>query len=466
MTDILWSRADFLAGTGGQPFGALANVTGISIDSRTLEPGEAYFAIRGEVHDGHDFVGAALERGAALAVVSASKFTSLPRGGRYVVVDDVLQALRRLGRAARVRTAARIVAVTGSVGKTSTKEALRAVLATQGRVHAAVGSFNNHWGVPLTLARMPADTQYGVFEIGMNHAGEIADLVPLVRPHVAIVTTIAPVHLEFFASTAKIAEAKAEIFLGLEPGGVAIVDGDVAETPILVAAAERAGASVVTFGTKPGLSSRLTALTLRPDGSDAVASILGRTLSFKLGAPGRHVAANALAVLSAVAALGADVGRAAGKLAEVTQPKGRGAIAPIAVDGGRATLIDESYNANPTSMRAAIALLGQVGATGGGRRLAALGDMLELGETAPALHAGLLPALVEAGVDKVFLAGPLMEHLWHDLPAALRGGYARSAAALEPIVVEALRPGDTLMVKGSKGSRISAVVAALADRGR
>lgn len=461
MTDILWTRDAFLAGTGGRPVGAIADVTGISIDSRTIAPGEAYFAIRGDVHDGHAFAAAALDKGAALAVVAEAKLGELPTDGRYVVVDDVLEALRQLGVAARARTAARIVAVTGSVGKTSTKEALRAVLAGQGRVHASAASFNNHWGVPLTLARMPAATQFGVFEIGMNHAGEIADLVPLVRPHVAVVTTIAPAHLEVFGTTAKIAEAKAEIFLGLEPDGTAIINGDIAECPILVKAAEAVGASVVTFGEAAAVSSRLTSVTLKPDGSEAIASILGRTFAFRLGAPGKHLVINALAVLSAVAALGGDVAKAAQALATVTQPKGRGVLVPLALAAGTATLIDESYNGNPTSMRAALALTAQVAT---GRKLAALGDMLELGDAAPALHAELVGPLTDAGIDRVFLAGPLMENLWHALPAAMRGGYARDAAALEPLVAEALRPGDTLMIKGSNSSLMHRVAAALTAR--
>jgi UDP-N-acetylmuramoyl-tripeptide--D-alanyl-D-alanine ligase len=466
MTEPLWSRDAFLAGTGGRPRSAAtgdsADVAGISIDSRTIRPGEAYFAIRGDVHDGHVFAASALEKGAALAVVAQDKLAELPPDGRYVVVDDVLMALRRLGMAARARTKARIVAVTGSVGKTSTKEALRHVLAAQGRVHASVASFNNHWGVPLTLARMPAETQYGIFEIGMNHAGEIADLVPLVRPHVAVVTTIAPAHLEVFGTTAKIAEAKAEIFLGLTPDGTAIVNGDIPEAPILIEAAERAGATIVTFGEAANLSTRLTALKLKPEGSDAVASVLGRSFAFRLGAPGKHLAVNALAVLSAVAALGADVGKAAQALAEVAPPKGRGVLVSLTLPDGKATLVDDSYNGNPASMRAAMALTAQV--AGEGRKLAALGDMLELGEAAPLLHAELAGPLAEAGIDTVFLAGPLMENLWHALPAARRGGYARTAAALEPLLAEALRPGDTLMIKGSNSSLMHRLAAALTAR--
>lgn len=461
MTDLLWTRDDFLTACQGRAVGAIGDVTGISIDSRTIATGEAYFAIRGDVHDGHAFVGGALDKGAALAVVAEDKLAELPADGRYVVVDDVLQALRHLGQAARARTAARIVAITGSVGKTSTKEALRAVLAQQGRTHASVASFNNHWGVPLTLARMPADTQFGIFEIGMNHAGEIADLVPLVAPHVAVVTTIAPAHLEVFGTTAKIAEAKAEIFSGLTSDGTAIINGDVAERPILVLAAEAVGASIVTFGEASDVSVRLTSLTLKPEGSEAVASVLGRGVAFRLGAPGRHLAVNALAVLAAVAAVGADVARAAQALATVTQPKGRGVKIALTLPDGAATLIDESYNGNPTSMRAAFALTAQVAT---GRKIVALGDMLELGETAPALHADLVGPLVEAGVDKVFVAGPLMENLWHALPAPMRGGYARSAAMLEPLVTEALRPGDTLMIKGSNSSLMHRVAAALTAR--
>lgn len=465
MTAPLWTLDALADACGGRVVGACGReIGGISIDSRTLVPGEAFFAIKGDVHDGHGFVAAALQAGAALAVVAEAKLAELPEGGRYVAVDDVLDALVRLGIAARARTAARIAAVTGSVGKTSTKEALRLALGAQGKVHASVASFNNHWGVPLTLARMPADVDYGVFEIGMNHAGEITPLTRMVRPHVAIVTTVAPVHLEFFESVADIARAKAEIFLGLEPGGAAVVNGDIAETPILVEAARAAGARVFTFGEGEGLDSRLEALVMHPDCSTLKATVLGAPLTVKIGAPGRHIAVNALAVLSAASLLGADLAHAALALGQLSAPKGRGARIALDMGRGTATLIDESYNANPASMRAALDLLGQTAVGFRGRRIAVLGDMRELGETGPQLHAQLAEPIARAGVDRVYLCGPLMRSLWQVLPSEVRGAYAETSTELLPILVAEVAAGDAVMVKGSLGTRMIPIVEALKAR--
>jgi UDP-N-acetylmuramoyl-tripeptide--D-alanyl-D-alanine ligase len=465
MSDPLWTLEALAAATAGRVVGSPAPaLTGISIDTRTIAPGEAFFAIKGDVHDGHAFVEKALAAGAALAVVSEAKLADLPPDGRYVAVDDVLDALVRLGIAARARSRARIVAVTGSVGKTSTKEALRLVLSRQGKTHASVASFNNHWGVPLTLARMPADADYAVFEIGMNHAGEITPLTRMVRPHVAVVTTVAAVHLEFFASVDDIGRAKAEIFLGLEPGGAAVVNGDIAQTPILVEAARKVGARVVRFGESAGEEVRLVTLVPGEEGSTVRAEVLGHPLMFKIGAPGRHMAVNALAVLAAATLLGADLARAAMALAEVAPPKGRGARMTIRVGSGEATLIDESYNANPASMRAALDLLGQASVGLRGRRLAVLGDMLELGDTAPALHADLAAAVIAANVDKVLCCGPLMRSLWQALPTDLRGAYAENSRALEPLLLAEVGPGDAVMIKGSLGSRMGPLVEALKSR--
>lgn len=465
MTTPLWTLADLAAGCGGRIVGSPAEaIGGISIDSRTIGPGEAFFAIRGDVHDGHRFVAKALEAGAGVAVVAEAELSGLPADGRYVVVEDVLAALTRLGVAARARTAARIVAVTGSVGKTSTKEALRLVLARQGKVHASVASFNNHWGVPLTLARMPAGVDFGIFEIGMNHAGEITPLTRMVRPHVAIVTTVGPVHLEFFDSVADIARAKAEIFLGLEPGGAAVVNGDIPETGILVEAARSVGARVVRFGEAAGLDARIEALVLHPDCSTMKAVVLDHAVTVKIGAPGRHVAVNALAVLSAATLAGADLARAALALADLAPPQGRGERLRLTLPGGEATLIDESYNANPSSMRAAFELLGQMPVGLRGRRIAVLGDMLELGETGAKLHADLAEPLAAASVDVVFCAGPLMRSLFQALPAERRGAYAETAAELQPLVLDSIAAGDALMVKGSNGSRMGPIVKALQAR--
>jgi UDP-N-acetylmuramoyl-tripeptide--D-alanyl-D-alanine ligase len=347
MTAPLWTLEAFVSAMDGRVVGrAGAGIVGISIDSRTIGPDEAFFAILGDARDGHDFVEAALARGAGVCVVAEEKLGALPTDGRYVVVDDVLDALRRLAVAGRARTDARIVAVTGSVGKTSTKEALRHVLAAQGKTHASVASYNNHWGVPLTLARMPADCAFGIFEIGMNHAGEITPLVALVRPHVAVVTTVAPVHLEFFHDVEAIAEAKAEIFSGLEAGGAAVVDGDVAQAHILVAAAEARGARIVRFGIGEGFEAHLERASLQAETSTVMATVLGEPITYKIGAPGMHVVKNSLAVLASAALVGADLARAGLALADMAPPKGRGERHVLRLGHGEAVLIDESYNAN------------------------------------------------------------------------------------------------------------------------
>jgi UDP-N-acetylmuramoyl-tripeptide--D-alanyl-D-alanine ligase len=462
-SDSLWTLKAFVEAVEGRVIGTPPPaILNISIDSRTASPGDAFFAIKGDVHDGHAFVGAALERNVALAVVAEDKLVELPEAGRYVVVDDVLRALERLGIAARARTKARIAAITGSVGKTSTKEALAAVLGRQGRVHYSPASFNNQWGVPLTLARMPAAVDFGVFEIGMNHAGEITPLVKMVRPHVAVVTTVAPVHLEFFESVEAIARAKGEIFSGLEPDGLALINGDITETGVLVELARASGATnIVCFGEAEDYPSHIAQLVLRPEISCARGSILGTNLTWKIGAPGRHMAINSLAVLSAAVAMGADLALAALTLGDLTAPKGRGLQHRLEVGDGEATLIDESYNANPTSMRAAIELLSQAVVGLRGRRIAVLGDMLELGETATALHAALAEPLRRAAIDKVYCAGPLMRSLWQVLPSDQRGAWAETAQELNPILIRAIGAGDAVMIKGSYGSRMGPLVEAI-----
>ena len=468
MSAPLWTYDDFLAATGGRRQGAAPDaVTGISIDSRTLAPGEAFFAIKGDVHDGHDYATMALAKGAATAVVADSRLAGLGRSkGCLTIVDDVLDALRRLGVAARARSSAGIVAVTGSVGKTGTKEMLAAALAPDGDVHYSPASFNNHWGVPLTLARMPASAKYGVFEIGMNHAGEIEPLVKLVRPQVAIITTVEPVHLEYFKDVKAIARAKAEIFLGVEPGGVAILNRDNPHYTLLAKLAKEAGIErIVSFGEHKKADLHLDMVCLKADCSCVSATILGEQVSYKLGAPGRHLVQNSLAVLGAVALLGADMAKAALALATIAPPKGRGQRHVFTFPrGGEAVLIDESYNANPASMGAAIALLGQAVPKKSGRRIAVLGDMRELGKSSAKLHAALAEPLAAADVDTVFLAGPMMHALWDVLPAAQQGAWRESAAELEPLVLAALARGDVVMVKGSNASRMHAIVEAIKTR--
>jgi UDP-N-acetylmuramoyl-tripeptide--D-alanyl-D-alanine ligase len=465
----LWTTKAIEAATRGAGIGALpTDVAGISIDSRTIAPGEAYFAIKGDVHDGHDFVGSALKAGGGLAVVAHDRVDglcdALDKDTRLIAVDDVLAALRDLAAAARARSTAKIVAVTGSVGKTSTKEALAIALGANGATHASAASFNNHWGVPLSLSRLAEIARYGVFEIGMNHSGEITPLTRLVRPHVAIVTTVEPVHLEYFASVEAIADAKAEIFLGLEPGGAAVLNRDNAQYQRLKRRAVTAGARVVSFGENARADARLVKCALQPDGSTVEAHILGVPVTYKVGAPGKHLVMNSLAVLAVASLAGADLARAALALARQAPAAGRGTRITLDLADGPALLIDESYNANPTSMRAALALLGHAPLGPHGRRIAVLGDMLELGTAGPELHKSLIEPIRENEVDLVFCAGPLMASLWQALPSASRGGYANSAADLEPLVLSAVRGGDAVMVKASAGSRVGPIVKALVRR--
>jgi UDP-N-acetylmuramoyl-tripeptide--D-alanyl-D-alanine ligase len=459
----LWTSQAMAEAMRAAQNGALPEaITGLSIDSRTVAPGEAYFAIKGDVHDGHDFVDAALEAGAALAVVEAAQRPKFAPDARLLVVDDVLAGLRDLAGAARARLAGQVIAVTGSVGKTSTKEALRSVLGAQGETHASVASFNNHWGVPLSLARCPASARYAVFEIGMNHAGEIEPLVKMVRPHVAIVTTVEPVHLEFFAGLEAIADAKAEIFSGVEPGGAVVLNRDNSQFARLRDNATKRGISrIVTFGADEKADARLLDVSLHATCSAVHADILGHDLTYKLGIPGRHMAMNSLAVLAAAQLAGADLALAALSLSQIEPPAGRGARRVLEFGGGEATLIDESYNANPASMAAALNVLGQAVTGPHGRRIAILGDMLELGPTGPDLHRGLADIVKANQIDLVYCCGPLMRNLWDALSAGKRGGYAKSAASLEAQVVSAIRAGDAIMIKGSLGSKMKTIVNAL-----
>jgi UDP-N-acetylmuramoyl-tripeptide--D-alanyl-D-alanine ligase len=465
-TQPLWTPSAMASAMRADISGAMpAAINGISIDSRTIAPGDAYFAITGEVHDGHDFVDAALKAGAGLAVVAASKRAQFAADARLVVVDDVLAGLVDLARASRARLGAKVIAVTGSVGKTSTKEMLLQVLAAQGVTHASVASFNNHWGVPLSLARCPADVAFAVFEIGMNHAGEIEPLVKLVRPHVAIVTTVEPVHLEFFKNVEAIADAKAEIFSGVEPGGVAVLNRDNPQFARLQRRAKKAGiANIVSFGAHKGASARLLDLSLHPTCSAVHAGILGHDVTYKLGMPGRHMAINSLAALAATTLAGADLARSALALSDAKPASGRGVRQTLEVGSGAATLIDESYNANPASMAAALNVLGRAAIGQQGRRIAVLGDMLELGPASAELHRGLADAVQANGIDVVFCCGPLMRNLWDALSSTRRGGYAESAAALESQIVAAIRAGDAIMIKGSLGSRMKTIVSALQKR--
>jgi UDP-N-acetylmuramoyl-tripeptide--D-alanyl-D-alanine ligase len=440
-------------------------VTGLSIDSRTIAAGEAYFAIKGDVHDGHDFVVAALKAGAALAVVETAQRDKFPNDAPLLVVDDVLAGLVDLAHAARARLNAQVIAVTGSVGKTSTKEALRRVLGPQGETHASAASFNNHWGVPLSLARCPASVRFAIFEIGMNHAGEIEPLVKMVRPQVAIITTVEPVHLEFFAGIEAIADAKAEIFAGVEPGGAVVLNRDNSQFARLQRRAKKLGVDrIISFGADRKSDARLIDVSLHSACSAVHANILGHDITYKLGMPGRHMALNSLAVLAAASLAGADLALAALSLSQIEPAAGRGVRRTLELANGEATLIDESYNANPASMAAALNVLGKAAIGPHGRRIAVLGDMLELGPTSAALHRGLIEAIKANHIDLVYCCGPLMRNLWDALSTGKRGGYAESAAGLEPQAVAAIRAGDAIMVKGSLGSKMKTIVNALEKR--
>jgi UDP-N-acetylmuramoyl-tripeptide--D-alanyl-D-alanine ligase len=465
--NVLWTIEDLLDATGGRPYGSPPpSISGISIDSRTTGKGDAFFAIKGERFDGHDFASAALANGASVLVVSEAKLPALGRlKAPMIVVDDVLGALEKLGAAARARTKAQIVAVTGSVGKTTTKSMLRHVLSACGPTHAAVASFNNHWGVPLTLARMPEETRFGVFEIGMNHPGEITPLVKMVRPHVAIITTIAAAHLGNFKNLNEIAAAKAEIFSGLVSGGHALLNRDNEKFAMLKKAAKAAGITRIHgFGEHKQADFRLRDAEYGAASSKIIARIGNRDVKATIGVAGRHIVQNALAVLAAAKLVGADVERAAASLADYQAEKGRGARYQLAVPGGTVTLIDESYNANPASMRAALSLLADAAPGEGGRRIAVLGDMLELGKFSEKLHAELAEPVVTAGVDRVFLAGPEMQALKIALPSELPAEQRETAAELVPIVTEELRAGDIVMVKSSLGIGFGKIVAALLDK--
>jgi len=444
----LWTADELMQATGGtmaRPFAA----SGVSIDTRTLAPGDLFVALVGDNRDGHDFAPAALSRGAAGALVQR-EIADI----RTLVVDDTLAALHRLGGFARARFTGKLVAVTGSVGKTTTKEMLRAILSAQAKTWAAEASHNNHWGVPLTLARLPPSAKYCVAEIGMNHAGEIAPLTRLARPHVAVVTTVAGAHIGHLGSLEAIADEKASIAMGLEPGGVLLLPAD---SPYFERMAASTHADVQGFGTSAKATHRLKSAVPDADGTDLVVMIGPQEIRFRMAAPGLHMAMNAVAALGAAAALGADPLEAAATLATFVPGAGRGARREIALAEGRVVLLDESYNASAIAVKAALALLGLVPAQ---RRIAVLGDMLELGDAGPGEHVGLADD-VATHADLLFTCGPLMRGLQDAIPPARRGAHAADSALLAPIVLDALRAGDVVLVKGSLGSRMKKIVDAL-----
>ncbi len=461
MTGPLWTSAEIAKATGGQAVGADFEVFGLSIDTRSIDKGDLFIALAG-VRDGHEFIEQALTKGAAGSL--ASRVVA----GSAVLVPDVLVGLEQMGIAARNRASTALRgAITGSVGKTSLTQAVSQGLAMAGRSHASIKSYNNHIGVPLTLARMPRDTQRAVFEIGMNHAGEIDPLTRMVRPHAVCVSTVGPVHIENFPDgEAGVARAKAEIFVGLEPGGTAVLNADDRWFDLLAAEAKAVGAKIVRFGSGSECEARLTDICAVAGGAQVSAVIHGKSVTFPILQSGAHWGHNSLAALMMMQALGVDLDMGIAALGAFEPLDGRGAEREVGLAaGGTFTLIDESYNANPLSMAAVLRSLG--GRKAPGRKIVALTDMLELGEVGPRLHAEIAGAVAAAGIDQVYCSGPLMKSLWDALPPTQRGGYAMTAAELAPAVTSAVEAGDVVMVKGSNGSKASVIAAALAalDRG-
>jgi UDP-N-acetylmuramoyl-tripeptide--D-alanyl-D-alanine ligase len=460
----LWTVAEIVAATGGRPEGLLDGpISSVSIDSREIQAEALFVAIKGDTHDGHDFVAKALEQGAAAALVSEA-FHARNGGERLIVVSDPLEALTKLAVAARARSRAQIIAVTGSAGKTTTKEALRTVLSVAGETHASVKSFNNHWGVPLTLARLPRDAQFGIFEIGMNHAGEITPLVKLVRPHMAVITTVAAAHLQFFSSVADIAVAKAEIFLGLEPGGTAVLNGDHDYLHILFGKARDAGVGrVVTYGFDESCDWHIT--QYESAGSRTLVEVQheGQSHSLTLQVQGRHMASNAVAALAVSHLSGEGTKVAIEALATFGAPEGRGETAKLGPADKPLLLVDESYNANLASMAAALEVYSTVRAPGGSKILI-LGDMLELGALTKELHASLKGAVLAAGADKIFLVGTAIEGLRDALGEGYVTGHAFKVDEIADTILSSLAHGDAVMVKGSNGVRLSSLVKTIRER--
>ena len=467
----LWTHTEAALATGGTSTTAWT-ATGVSIDTRTIQPGDLFVALK-DARDGHEFVATALAKGAAAALVS-----HIPEGlspqDPLLIVPDVLQALTKLGAAGRARTKARVIGVTGSVGKTSTKEMLRAILSGQGSVHAAEASYNNHWGVPLTLARMPPDTDFAVIEIGMNHPGEIAPLSRLTRPHVALITTIAAAHLEAFVDLSGIATEKAAIFEGLEPLGTAVIPADLDTTPILLDTARRHNAHIVTFGATPAAGYHLTTATLCEAATIIRAERKGQPFLFKVLSPGKHFAMNGLAALAVADALNLDPAIAASDLGRWSPPQGRGTRERIlldAVEGHGFDLLDDAFNANPASMAAALDVLiastpqDGPGRIAQGRRIAILGDMLELGPTEDALHRAIAQHLGLEKIAQIHCVGPRMKALHSLLPRSQRGEWVATAHELIPRLRSLVDAGDVVLVKGSKGIKVSSLVDALRKLG-
>ncbi|MGV8948459.1 MAG: UDP-N-acetylmuramoyl-tripeptide--D-alanyl-D-alanine ligase [Candidatus Paracaedibacter sp.] len=438
--------------------------TGISIDSRTLEPGDLYIAIRGDTHDGHAFVADAFAKGAVAAIVDHP--IELPDQSPQIIVGTTLEALSKLGAFARQRTKATIIAITGSVGKTSTKELLRHVLEGYGVTFASPASYNNHWGLPLSLACLPRDAIYGVFELGMNHRGEIAPLASLACPHIAVITAIAEAHIGLMASRQDIAEEKSDIFNGSPPPGLAIINQDAPEFELMRSHALKCGISkILGFGKTEKAAIRLIDYTTDSTGQKGIvtASLNGQKVVYTLPQPGEHVALNSLIALAIGEVLGLDQGQLIAQLKTILAVKGRGNQHRIPVAGGEILLIDDAYNANLTSMQAGLSVLAGIPVSPQGRRVVVLGEMLELGDQAEVHHQQLIMEVLARPIHRIFaVGGTVMETAFsNNVPADKAGGYATSVDALIPLVLNTLRPGDIIFVKGSKGSRVSKVVDSL-----
>jgi UDP-N-acetylmuramoyl-tripeptide--D-alanyl-D-alanine ligase len=455
----LWTSDEVARALAPSSITAPFEASGVTFDSRSVAKGDLFFALSGETTDGHAFVADALKRGAAAAVVSRDIAGA---DGALVRVPDTMKALVDLGRAARRRSKARIASVTGSVGKTSTKDALRAMLSAQAPTAASVASYNNHVGVPVSLARLPRDVRYGVFEIGMNHPGEIEPLARQVGAHVGVVTNVGPVHIGHMGSEEAIADEKGRLFAGMAEDAVAVLNRDCRHFDRLLGHARRLGVMrVVGFGRNAAAEARLVSCRMDDSGSDVVASFQGRRIEYRLGAAGEHWVLNSVAALAVVEALGADIVKAAETLAGVKALPGRGARRLLKFGPGSIELLDESYNANPVSMRAMLAVLARTAPGPGGRRLLAMGDMRELGESADNYHAGLADAVAASGSAEIFLCGPHMQALWQRLAPAQRGVHRPDSSLLANEVATALRAGDVIAVKGSLGSKMKIVVDAI-----
>ncbi len=455
----LWTSDEVAKALSPVAMSGAFEASGVTFDSRAVGKGDIFFALSGETTDGHGFVVDALKRGAAAAIVARD----VPEAaGNVIKVGDTMKALVDLGHAGRARSTAKVASVTGSVGKTSTKDALRAMLSAQAPTSASTASFNNHVGVPISLARLPRDARFGVFEIGMNHPGEIEPLARQVEAHVGVITNVGPAHIGHMGSEEAIADEKACLFAGMKPGAVAVLDRDNRHYARLAERAKGFGIGrIVGFGRSDAAEARLVACDLQDDGSDVVANLHGRRIEYRLGAAGEHQVLNSLAALAVVEALGADVVKAAATLAEVKATPGRGARRRLKFGAGTIELLDESYNANPASMKAMLAVLARIEPAPGGRRLLAMGDMRELGEGADAFHAGLADAVAASGAARVFLCGPHMQALWSKLAAAQKGAHRPDSASLAGEVAAALRAGDVIAVKGSLGSKMKIVVDAI-----